>query len=683
MIEWLEPAPIDDAAFSGLMGDYIHLVAPETEADKHVLLFVLMTELGCLIGNHAYYLVGDSKLYTNEFISIVGASALSRKGIAQSRVDKLVIMVNPNFASHFVDGLATGQGIVWELAQREKACNGDTRVLCVEEEFKSILTKSGLSVILRKAWDAKQVSQNIKTGAYGCEHPHLCIITDITPDELVTTIPVMDLVNGYANRFLWVMAKSSENLLPHGGLPLEKLNQTKLSKIVNGIRSAVKFAQTVNEVKFDASADIIWVPYYNAIDRSPFSPPVESRENAHISKLALLYALLDKSPVISAKHLQAAIAAWKYSRDSSRVLFPSQASKRNLDEEKIMKLLGQHTDGLTTSQVTFMALQNNKSAEPILKKLESDGKVKSIVVKPPTGRPSDRWFITTPTISTPLIQIEPASGPTAAPSTMEIIRKSPAPIYTPTGLALEYSAWACNPYHVGCGHKCLYCFEKTRKNEAKKALFDAGAIPKENWLEKLRIDAAKCQALGITGQVLMSFTSDVYNPHDVSMTRPTIEIIQEFGMGINVLTKAGMRSLDDIDLFRPTRDCYGATLTALDDEMSLEWEPCAALPDERMEALKTFHRCGIYTWCSLEPVLDVEASLEIVRQTHTFIDHYKIGKSNYMEKYPTIAAIDWEDYTHRMMDVVAKVGASHYFKKFLQRYLPVGYNNPMRIDQHN
>ena len=659
MKEWKEPAPIDDAAFFGLMGDYIHLV-------------------------------GDSKLYTNEFISIVGASALSRKGIAQSRVDKLVTLVDPNFTSHIVDGLATGQGIVWELSKREEKCNGDTRVLCVEEEFKSILTKSDLSVILRKAWDENRISQNIKTGAYGCNKPHLCIITDITPNELTATIPAMDLDNGYANRFLWVMAKSSEILLPHGGLSLEQLNQTKLKKIVSGIRSAVKFAQTVGEVKFDASADKIWVPYYNAIDRSPFSPPVESREDAHISKLAMLYALLDKSPVISAKHLQAAIAAWKYSRDSSRILFPLQAAKRGFnDEEKVMKLLGQHPDGLTTSQVTFMALSNNKrkmgqtTALPILKKLEAEKKVSSVRVKT-AGRPSDRWFLTSPLSSpSPLIQIEPASCPTTAPSNMELVRPSPAPIYTPTGLALEYSSWACNPYHIGCGHKCLYCFEKTRKNEAKKALFDAGAIPKENWLEKLRIDAAKCQALGITGQVLMSFTSDVYNPHDVSMTRPTIEIIQEFGMGINVLTKAGMRSLDDIDLFRPTRDCYGATLTALDDEMSLEWEPDAALPDERMEALKTFHRCGIYTWCSLEPVLDVEASLEIVRQTHTFIDHYKIGKSNYMEKYPTIAAIDWEDYTHRMIDVVAKVGASHYFKKFLQRYLPVDYNNPMRIDQHN
>jgi hypothetical protein len=35
------------------------------------------------------------------------------------------------------------------------------------------------------------------------------------------------------------------------------LNQTKLKKIVSGIRSAMKFAQTVGEVKFDASADNI------------------------------------------------------------------------------------------------------------------------------------------------------------------------------------------------------------------------------------------------------------------------------------------------------------------------------------------------------------------------------------------------------------------------------------------
>jgi len=34
---------------------------------------------------------------------------------------------------------------------------------------------------------------------------------------------------------------------------------------------------------------------------------------------------------------------------------------------------------------------------------------------------------------------------------------------------------------------------------------------------------------------------------------------------------------------------------------------------------------------SLEPTLDVEASLAIVEATHSFVDLYKVGRANYMK----------------------------------------------------
>ena len=59
--------------------------------------------------------------------------------------------------------------------------------------------------------------------------------------------------------------------------------------------------------------------------------------------------------------------------------------------------------------------------------------------------------------------------------------------------------------------------------------FDAGAVARKHYLARLRVDARKCQVKGITGQVLLSFTTDVYNPFDTSLTRPTIEILIEHG----------------------------------------------------------------------------------------------------------------------------------------------------------
>ena len=151
-------------------------------------------------------------------------------------------------------------------------------------------------------------------------------------------------------------------------------------------------------------------------------------------------------------------------------------------------------------------------------------------------------------------------------------------------------------------------------------------------------------------------------------------------MAFCTLTKGGTRALRDIDLFRPDRDAYAATLTSLDDCYSRKWEGNAPLPGDRIAALEMFHAKGIFTWVSLEPVLNVEASLAIVMATHSFVDLYKVGRANYL---PITTTTDWRSYTLRMLELLNRVGAKHYIKQDLQPFLPPGYPNPMRIAQHH
>lgn len=121
-------------------------------------------------------------------------------------------------------------------------------------------------------------------------------------------------------------------------------------------------------------------------------------------------------------------------------------------------------------------------------------------------------------------------------------------------------------------------------------------------------------------------------------------------------------------------------MTSLDPAFSQKWEAGAALPKDRIEALRQFYREGIFTWVSLEPTLSAEASLEIVEATHEFVGLYKVGRANYIT---LPEAIDWEEYTHRMIEKLSEVGAAHYIKKDLQQWLPEGYHNPLRVRQHH
>src|SRR5262245_15619367 len=183
-------------------------------------------------------------------------------------------------------------------------------------------------------------------------------------------------------------------------------------------------------------------------------------------------------------------------------------------------------------------------------------------------------------------------------------------IYAPAGQAGEYAKLATNPYR-GCGHKCVYCYVPAVL-KMSRAEFDAGGVPRDDFYGKLRKDAYKYQQAGITEQVMLSFTTDPYHPGDTSLTRQTIEVLREHGLGFCALTKGGSRALRDIDLFRTDRDAFASTLTSLDDAVSLEWEAGAALPQDRIDTLRRFHDAGIFTWVSLEPVYDTETTLEII-----------------------------------------------------------------------
>ena len=251
-------------------------------------------------------------------------------------------------------------------------------------------------------------------------------------------------------------------------------------------------------------------------------------------------------------------------------------------------------------------------------------------------------------------------------------------IYAPRGQAGEYSPLAANPYR-GCGHGCAYCYVPGVLRMEREE-FDAGAVERPHFLDNLRKDARKYQAAGIRDQVMFSFTTDVYSPSATLLTRQAIEVLIEYGLGFCTLTKGGTRALRDLDLFRPDRDAFASTLTSLDDRFSKKWERNAALPADRMLALRKFHEAGIFTWVSLEPTLDCESSLNIVRTTHEFVDLYKVGRANYL---PMTNATDWESYTHRMIELLQHVGAGHYIKKDLQKFLPAGYPNPLRVPQHH
>jgi len=195
-------------------------------------------------------------------------------------------------------------------------------------------------------------------------------------------------------------------------------------------------------------------------------------------------------------------------------------------------------------------------------------------------------------------------------------------IYEPKGPAAEYSLLAINHF-VGCSHGCTYCYVPRILHIPKIAFHGQvisrvfGQLPrlKYNLLGRLREETPKFA--GTDKRVMLCFACDPYQPlnDDTQMTRQVIQILREHAIPFQILTKAGRRSEADLDLYGP-RDAYAATMTFWDYDQAIHYEPYAASPLERANVLCVAHAMGIETWVSLEPVIDPEQSLEIIKQTH-------------------------------------------------------------------
>lgn len=238
-------------------------------------------------------------------------------------------------------------------------------------------------------------------------------------------------------------------------------------------------------------------------------------------------------------------------------------------------------------------------------------------------------------------------------------------LYTPSGQAREYAPLALNLYS-GCTHGCMYCYAPSALQH-DRCQFHANDKPRNGILRALELELNKCAPLP-RAQVLLCFTCDPYQPSEKAhrITRQAIETLHRYGYGVQVLSKGGSLALRDLGIFTPA-DAYAATLTCLDPAASLKWEPGAALPADRCETLRQFHAAGIPTWASLEPILDPEAALEIIRRTHLFIDLYKIGRLNH---HPHATMIDWSRFARAAVDLLDDLGARYYIKDSLLPYLP-------------
>ncbi|MGA3316216.1 MAG: hypothetical protein ABSC64_07215 [Candidatus Korobacteraceae bacterium] len=268
----------------------------------------------------------------------------------------------------------------------------DKRLLVMESELSQALQAAGregntLSAIVRLAWGGGPLRVLAKNAKAVCKEPHTSILAHITVAELQRQLSSTDMANGFANRFLWVCAARSK-CLPFGGAADEEA----LNELATRLRQAIEFARRVERVEFAPDARADWVQVYPKLSegRTGLLGAITARAEAQTVRLAMLYALLDRSADITVPHLRAALAAWNYCEASSRFIFGDSVGDPTADE--ILNLLRGSAEGITRNEITDHFKRNKSSGEigRALGVLQSHG-LAGVEQHDTKGRPAEVW----------------------------------------------------------------------------------------------------------------------------------------------------------------------------------------------------------------------------------------------------------------------------------------------------
>jgi hypothetical protein len=402
---WPKP---NQKVFYGLAGEIVKLVCTHSEADPIAVQITLLARFAAEVEG-PFITVGDAFHYPIIFACLVGATSKARKGTSAKPVMRLFefAQIDPDYLPAKVSPgpLSSGEGLIfavrdkiekWEVDKKTKQGQfvvidpgvQDKRLFILDEEmagtFKATKGEGNtVSVIMRQFWDRGKVEPLTKHHKIAATNPHVVIVSHITLHELLEGLTTTDQFNGFANRFLWLCVRRQRIIAIPQAIPEHILNDIRIELL-----NTVKWAQTQKEIKLDELATAKWVDVYPSLsDPKPgMAGRVTDRGEAYVLRLALIYALFDKSPLIQIQHLEAALALWDYAMQSVDYIF-GDASENPL-ENKIIKQLLAYPEGLSMTDIIKLLSKhvNKKKLTLAIRSLETTGKVEIELVKT-KGRP--------------------------------------------------------------------------------------------------------------------------------------------------------------------------------------------------------------------------------------------------------------------------------------------------------
>ncbi len=388
---------LDASALHGLPGRIVRTIAPHTEADPVALLGHTLAQFSCAIGRKPCVVLdgGPSPLGFNPVF--VGESSKARKGTADKRIRRLFEMAMPSWKPGSA-ALSSGEGLVNAVRDANPLLSDpgvtDKRLYLVQSEFGStlkIMAREGnsLSGVIRDAFDGQDLDHLVKNSRIRATKPHIVIVGHVTKEELLKYLNDTEKCNGFGNRFVWLVVRRTR-LIPFPTDPEQQI----LTALAEDLKGVISDAQTVGEVGLSGQARDHWKRVYPFLSEGKPGRvgALLGRGEAHVRRMAALYALFDRKTEADQSHLKAAIAYWQYSEDSTLWIFSRHASSEvEVYENRLLRAVVKAGE-LDETNISTLFGHNLSAArlDQVKQNLKREGLLHSVEIKT-GGRPRLVW----------------------------------------------------------------------------------------------------------------------------------------------------------------------------------------------------------------------------------------------------------------------------------------------------
>jgi len=352
--------------FNGLVGEMVDVYKGCTEAAPETIAVQFLVACGSLFDRGPYFKLGREQR-CNEFLLLIGPSAIGRKGESLDKAQHIPRLADPEWYANSGGGLTSGEGLIDAVRDEVVATTpkgkeyvkhpsvDDKRLFAKQSEFAAVLKQGQrhgniLAETLCDFWDGEEYVRSRSKGEPRCATgAHVSIVAHSTPEDIREFLTERLQANGFANRFVTFYSKKCCDL----PIPGDEDSREE-SKLADHLAAIVEKARR-EPVRYSLSKEALrlWEQEHKRLSEPPYPGLVQAmlaRSAAHAIRFAMIYAVLGGSKdYILLPHLESALAVMAYSEASVLHLWKGRSGDKRVD--KVRELTAEPGSRISLSEI--------------------------------------------------------------------------------------------------------------------------------------------------------------------------------------------------------------------------------------------------------------------------------------------------------------------------------------------